>query len=536
VTPTLEIDPHRLLADLDALARIGGRPDGGVDRVAGTPADQEARRWLAARMREAGLEPRTDAAGNLLARTPGAPGPWLLAGSHTDTVPAGGRLDGAYGVIAALEALRTLREAGHPRAGEIEIVSFHDEEGVHGAGLTGSRALAEDPHREDLLACVELHIEQGPRLEAEGLELGVVEAIVAIERWDVRLTGAANHAGTTPMAMRRDAGRAAARVVAGLRELLHDVDPEMVGNAGEIAFLPGAPNVVPGEARLTVELRAEAGDTLDRAAAALHERVRRVAAEERCAAELRPLGRHPGARMDPGVVAALEAVCERGGARWRRMVSGAGHDAGALAARLPAGMLFVPSAGGVSHSPAEHTDGALLVRGAQALLEGILEVLERERPAGLDRLNRQPAQEAERAFLACCGSRRWASAMTARRPYPTARALSAAADAEWSALGDEDRRQAFAAHARIGEHAEAHSEQRAVAGAAPEILAALADGNRRYEERFGRVFLVRAAGRTADEMLALLRRRLDNDPETELRVAAAEQAAITRLRLERMLA
>jgi beta-ureidopropionase / N-carbamoyl-L-amino-acid hydrolase len=536
----LRIDADRLLADLAALARIGGRPDGGVDRVAGTPADEEARRWLTARMRDAGLEPLRDDAGNLLATVPGSAGPWLLAGSHTDTVPAGGRLDGAYGVVAALEVLRTLHESAHPRAHEVEVVSFFGEEGVALPGLAGSRPLAAGPHAADLVAYLELHIEQGPRLEAGGQDLGVVEAIVAMGRWDARVAGAANHAGTTPMAMRRDAGRAAARLVAGLRELLHDVDPEMVGNVGEIAFLPGAANVVPGEARMTIELRAAGEATLDRAAGAVRRRLDEIAAEEGCEATLVGRGVRAGARMDPDVVAALVAVCERSGGRWRRLVSGAGHDAGALAARVPAGMLFVPSAGGVSHSPREHTGDAHLVRGAQALLEAVLGVLERERPAALVRLNALTPADAVRELRDCCASARWAAAVAAGRPYPAVRALYAAADAAWWALGEPDWHEAFAAHPRIGErhHPDdrAQREQRGVDGASPETLAALAEGNRRYEERFGRVFLVRADGRGAGEMLALLRQRLDNDPATELRIAAGEQARITRLRLERLLA
>jgi len=537
--PAPRINPDRLLADLAELARIGGRLDGGVDRVAGSHADHAARRWLAARMNDAGLDPRIDDAGNVLATTPGSQGPWLLAGSHTDTVPAGGRLDGAYGVIAALEALRTLHEAGHPRAAEVEVVSFFGEEGVSGPGLAGSRPLAASPHAADLIGYLELHIEQGPRLEAERLELGVVEAIVAVGRWEAHLTGAANHAGTTPMAMRRDAGRAAARVIAGLRELLHDVDPEMVGNVGQIAFQPGAHNVVPGEAHFVVELRAASQDTLDRAAAALRRRFDAIAAEEGCTAQVEARGVIPAARMDPSVVAALEHVCERQGRPWRRLPSGAGHDAGALADRVPAGMLFVPSAGGVSHSPLEHTDDALLVQGAQALLDGVLLVLDRERPTGLRSLNELPPDEAERAFRAANASRRWAAAMAAGRPYPTTRALQATAEREWWALAEPDRQEAFAAHPRIGEQstvdATARAEQHRVADADARTLAALAEGNRRYEERFGRVFLVRAAGRSADEMLALLHQRLDNDPEAELRVAAAEQAAITRLRLDSLI-
>jgi N-carbamoyl-L-amino-acid hydrolase len=529
----LTIDADRLLADLAALARIGGRPDGGVDRVAGSPADLEARRWLAGRMRDAGLEPRTDATGSVLARTPGSTGPWLLAGSHTDTVPAGGRLDGAYGVIAALEVLRTLHESGHPLAAEVEIVSFYGEEGVSAPGLMGSCALLDDPHAADLLGYLELHIEQGPRLEAEGLELAVVEAIVAFGRWEARVTGAANHAGTTPMAMRHDAGRAAATIVAGLRELLGGVDPEMVGNVGRIEFLPGAPNVVPGEARMVVELRAARPETVDAAAQAVRRRLDEAAAAEGCTAELRPLGAHAGARMDPDVIAALERVCERRGRPWRRLASGAGHDAGAMAPRVPAGMLFVPSAGGVSHSPREHTDDGLLVAGAQALLEGVLEVLDHERPRALLRLDDLPPDEAERELLACCASRRWAAAMAAGRPYATARLLHRAAADRWWALTAADWREAFAAHARIG--AAAGGEQAGIAGASQETLAALAEGNRRYVERFGHQFIVRAAGRSATEMLSLLHQRLGSDPEAELRIAAGEQADITRLRLERLL-
>jgi 2-oxo-4-hydroxy-4-carboxy-5-ureidoimidazoline decarboxylase len=284
---------------------------------------------------------------------------------------------------------------------------------------------------------------------------------------------------------------------------------------------------------MVVELRAAGRETVRRAAQAVRRRLEQVAAAEGCAAELRPLGTPDGARMDPAVIAALERVCERQGRPWRRLASGAGHDAGAMAAHVPAGMLFVPSADGVSHSPREHTGDALLVAGAQALLEGVLEVLDHERPAALGRLNSLPPDEAERELVACCASRRWAAAVTAGRPYPTARALRRAAADRWWALTAADWRDAFAAHPRIG--AAASGEQAGVATASPETLAALAEGNRRYEERFGHLFIVRAAGRGAAEMLAQLRERLANDPETELRTAAAEQSAITRLRLERLL-
>jgi N-carbamoyl-L-amino-acid hydrolase len=532
------ISRDRLLGDLATLASIGGRPDGGVDRVAGSPADQEARRWLRTRMGEAGLDAGIDADGNVLGRLPGSTGPWLLLGSHTDTVPAGGRLDGAYGAIAALEVLRTLADAGHPLASSLEVVSFHDEEGVHSGGLTGSRALAAGAHAEHLLGYLELHIEQGPVLETGGLALGVVEGIVGIDRWDVRVLGEPNHAGTTPMAMRRDAGRVAARVVGELRELLAAVDPEMVGNAGELHLLPGAPNVVPGEARLTIELRSLRSSVLDRAADALRHRLREVARDEGCTVEMARRSALEPAPLTPAVVGALDRVCERLGRPWRRLVSGAGHDAMAMAGRVPAGMLFVPSRGGVSHAPNEHTDDDLLVLGAQALLEGALETAAAllEVPASLERLNALSEEAATAELLGACASGRWAAAVVAGRPYPTLHALFTAAEAAWWALEEPDWREAFAAHPRIGERERADAterrEQAGVASADAATLAQLAAANRRYEERFGHVFLVCASGRTAEAMLADLRRRLVNEPNAELLVAAGEQAKITRLRLE----
>jgi N-carbamoyl-L-amino-acid hydrolase len=374
---TPRISAKRLLGDLAELARIGGRPDGGVDRVAGSAADLEGRRWLAGRIQAAGLEPRTDEAGNVFGRVPGSRGPWLLLGSHTDTVPAGGRLDGAYGVIAGLEVLRSLHEAGHPAAERLEVVSFFDEEGVGaGGGLLGSTHLCASPHAAELIGYLELHIEQGPRLESAGHDLGVVEGIVGIDRWDVLIEGAANHAGTTPYSMRRDAGAAAGRLIHGLRRLVQAVDAEMVANVGELQLLPGAANVVPGEARLVVEMRALDPASLRRAAEAL--RAELVAATEEAGCEFRLTQRSsvPPARMDPRLLGALEAGCAESGRPWRRLVSGAGHDAGRMAEVVPAGMLFVPSHLGVSHSPKEHTDDAFLTLGASVFQHAALKSLE----------------------------------------------------------------------------------------------------------------------------------------------------------------
>ena len=367
------VSADRLLSDLAALAAIGGRPDGGVDRVAGSEADRQARRWVAGALRATGCEVELDALGTVIGRPAGSRGPWLLVGSHTDTVPAGGRLDGAYGVVAALELRRALVEVRHPAAERVAVVDFADEEGVGGGGgVAGSTALAASDAAAGFSGYLELHIEQGPRLEAEGLDLGVVEGIVGIQRWQVRFLGEANHAGTTPLHLRKDAGAAAGRLMAELPHLLPRVDPALVGNAGRLTLAPGAPNVVPGLAELMVELRALEPAPLQEAAEQVRAQALAAAEEFRCTVTLEPAGAVPRALMDADLVARLERACEESGRSWRRLVSGAGHDAGALAGRLPCAMLFVPSRGGVSHSPAEDTDPDHLVLGAQVLLRAVL--------------------------------------------------------------------------------------------------------------------------------------------------------------------
>jgi N-carbamoyl-L-amino-acid hydrolase len=298
-------------------------------------------------------------------------------GSHTDTVPSGGRLDGAYGVIAALETLRALNESGHAAASKVEVVSFHDEEGVAGSGgLTGSRSLLRDPHAGELSGYVEIHIEQGPVLEAAGDEVGVVVGIVGIRRLNVQMVGEANHAGTTPYSARRDAGAAGAKLAWQVREILQRTDATMVGNVGVISFEPGSPNVVPGRATLVVEMRSMSEDSLDQAAEAVAAAAAAAAMDFACKASVEVGFRIEPVSMDPGIVEALSRVCERSGRPWRRMSSGAGHDAGAMATRVPSGMLFVPSHRGVSHSPLEHTDDQLLVHGCRLLLKAVIALTE----------------------------------------------------------------------------------------------------------------------------------------------------------------
>jgi len=406
-----DINGERLLADLRSLSAIGGRPDGGLDRLAWSEADLQARRWFAGRLRDAGLEARTDQALNVFGHAPGAKGPFLLSGSHLDSVPSGGRLDGAYGAVAALEVLRTLHESKDPIAEQVEVVGFADEEGVRfETGLIGSKALCGEldidalrgrsdwagtpipevlkaagvdlermndatTHLNQLDRFLELHIEQGPRMEASGTELGVVTGIVNVHRQEVQITGRQNHAGTTPMNLRHDAGRAASRVAAELKELVQSIDGEAVANIGVMRFEPGAVNVIPGRADLTVEVRHLDEGVVRQIVRRFEARLAEICGEESCRFETRLLSDVRGAAMDSGIMAALDRVCNDLGRPHRRLWSGAGHDAQVLAKHVPTGMLFTPSRKGISHAPGEGTDDAHLVLGARALLAGVRAVV-----------------------------------------------------------------------------------------------------------------------------------------------------------------
>jgi N-carbamoyl-L-amino-acid hydrolase len=402
-----EINAERLLADLRALSAIGGLADGGVDRLAWSDADLAGRRWFAQRIQEGGLEARLDAALNVFGHVPGTVGPFVLTGSHLDSVPNGGRLDGAYGAVAALEVLRTLVESGDPTAERVEVVGFSDEEGVRLAtGLIGSLALVGEleiaalraskdwrgvpipevlaaagrdvdrlvdaqQHLASIAAFLELHIEQGPRMDAERLDLAVVTGIVGIHRQRIQLVGEQNHAGTTPFRLRHDAGRAAARAAAGLYELVQAVDGEAVANVGFMQFDPGGVNVIPGRASFTLEVRQLDDAIVRRIVDAFGGALQKICDEEGCRVEAELLSWVPPAPMDPAQVDILDRACRDLGREPGRLWSGAGHDAAVLSRHVPTGMLFVPSVGGVSHSPREATSDEHLILGAQALLRAV---------------------------------------------------------------------------------------------------------------------------------------------------------------------
>jgi beta-ureidopropionase / N-carbamoyl-L-amino-acid hydrolase len=400
----VQIDEDLFRADFDELASIGATTAGGVDRPSFGEAHLAARRWFLGRAQAAGLETRVDPAGNHSAVLP-ADGPTLLLGSHLDSVPDGGRYDGALGVVAALHVLLALQ--GHDLPLTLEAIDFTDEEGTV-VGLLGSEALTgvlsdevlRNPRggREALLAgleraglreeslhdarrdpatlagYVELHIEQGPRLERAGAQIGVVTGIVGARSFTLDFRGDSGHAGTTPMDARRDAGLAAASFATAANALVLRDFPESVATVGDMRFHPGAFNIVPGAVRVSLEFRSLERAELDALESALLGEAHAAAARHALGVDVTPVGHWEPTPLDAGVRDAVETAADDLGLTALELSSGAGHDAQALADITPSGMIFVPSAGGISHNPSEHTDWQDCVNGANTLLHTALEL------------------------------------------------------------------------------------------------------------------------------------------------------------------
>ena len=402
------IDPQRLLTDLRRLREFGATGNG-VVRLALSPVDVEARHWLAGRMSEAGLDAAIDGVGTVFGRSR-SPGPALIIGSHSDTQPSGGWMDGAMGVIYGLEIARAFAESKGEQALAVDVASWMDEEGTFSSYI-GSRAfcgeavdgaIAGARNRDGLglgealkragfagrplarlapgrhIAYLEPHIEQGGRLEAAGKRIGVVTSIVGIR--DMRLTfiGQRNHAGTTPMAMRRDAGAAliafAARLNAEFQAL---AGPQTVWTIGRIEFDPGSTSVVPGKAEMLLQFRDGEAACLEKLAKRLGDLVAEADRAGPVSVQLADFDSpvQPVA-MDARLQAQIAEASERnvpGG--WMPMPSGAGHDAQIIAPHLPAGMLFVPSIGGLSHDFGEDTKEADIVLGCQVAAEAAATIL-----------------------------------------------------------------------------------------------------------------------------------------------------------------
>lgn len=412
----LRIDQKRLRNHFEALARIGATPEGGVHRPALGDADIEGRKWLRDHIEHSPLAYTDDPAGNQSAILHGSEKntPHLILGSHLDTVPEGGRFDGALGVLAALEVLLTLKAADYVPPIALEAINFTDEEGTH-IGTLGSRAIAgrltEDDlqrpfqglpafdrgltriglSRKSLLQArrpadriagyLELHIEQGPILAGACFDIGIVTAIVGIGRLTLQFRGRADHAGTTPMALRHDAGRAAGVFIGKAWDVLPGNFPDCVINIGDVQFYPGTFNVVPHTVDLDLEYRAPDARQLGDLHSALIGLAQDVARECRVALETGPAEISPAVSMDRGIQDQFARAANRLDLRHRRMPSGAGHDAQSFADLYPSGMIFIPSVDGRSHGPDEYALWDDCVNGANLLLHAALEVAETYRHA-----------------------------------------------------------------------------------------------------------------------------------------------------------
>ncbi len=409
---TLLVNPDRLKTDFDALAQIGATGDGGVNRPALSEAHLEARRWFLARAVEVGLETQVDSAGNhsAILRSPThLHAHTLLLGSHLDSVPNGGRFDGALGVVAALEALRAVKEAGLSLPFHLEAIDFTDEEGTL-VGLLGSRAitgalsaealksprggraaleaglaraglaeaglLAAQRDLQSLAGYLELHIEQGPRLVQSAISVGVVTGIVGIRSFRLAYHGRANHAGTTPMEARSDASLGASAFVLTAREMVIRDYAGCVVNVGQMAFEPGAFNIIPGLAEFALEFRAPDALQLADLETALLGLAQVVGRQYRLKLSAEPLDTCVPAPMSPRAQAAIASAADSLALTHTALPSGAGHDAQSLAPFTDAGMIFIPSRDGISHSPHEFSEWEACTNGANVLLRAALKMCE----------------------------------------------------------------------------------------------------------------------------------------------------------------
>lgn len=395
------LDGEQLLDDLETLGQIGRTAEGGLLRIAFNADDWAGRHWIAEQLRTLGLTVTTDAAGNTRARYAGREElPAIAIGSHTDTVPNGGLYDGALGVLAGLACVRALHGAGLRLRHPVEIINFVAEEATMAGGTLGSHAIVGsldpqvidqpawdgqlvrthlqgaglDPARLNeaqsaagaYAAFLELHVEQGGRLEDEGIQIGIVEGIVGIRRYLVTYTGYANHAGTTTMDRRQDALVMAAPLIGQVREVA--VRHGIVGTIGKVDVTPGAPNVIPGKVVLHLEIRGLDEAVLDAAETELG------AYAVLQGGNFTRVSTKAAVQADERLLGAFTAAATELGLSHRRLPSGAGHDAMNMATLCPMAMLFVPSQNGVSHSPDEYTAPQDCINGAQVLLRALLQI------------------------------------------------------------------------------------------------------------------------------------------------------------------
>jgi N-carbamoyl-L-amino-acid hydrolase len=403
----LRINPDRLMSRLNKLAEIGRTDDGSCCRLALTDEDRAGRDLVSGWMRELGLEVRVDRIGNIFGLRRGtedaAP---VMTGSHIDTVRTGGRYDGNLGVLGGLEVVQVLNDAGITTRRPLVVGVFTDEEGArfhpdmagsltYAGGLSveelyATRSIDGKLFRDELArigylgdapvplyqphAYVELHIEQGPVLDIEGITIGAVENLQGISWTEVQITGQSNHAGTTPMRLRHDAGYCAAEIGVFARRIAREFGGSQVGTVGSITLHPNLINVIAARARVTVDLRNTDDKMLKQAEQRLADFLAQLARDEGVQIETRSLARFAPVIFDKDVAALIARTAQRLGFSCRPMTSGAGHDAQMIARICPTAMIFVPSVKGISHNPAEHTEPHHLAAGADVLLHTLLEL------------------------------------------------------------------------------------------------------------------------------------------------------------------
>jgi beta-ureidopropionase / N-carbamoyl-L-amino-acid hydrolase len=410
------IDKRRLMRDLNAIGRIGIGDHGSVTRLVFSIKELRSRQVLIHLMRQAGLKIHVDAIGNIFGRLDGADpkAPALLAGSHLDTVIHGGKYDGPVGVIGALEAVRTIRENKITLRAPLEVVCFIGEESSRfGFSTLGSSLVAGEVHPKDLTnavdaqgtkladvlsslgisprnlsrlardpksmkAYLELHIEQGPILEAKAKRIGLVTSIAAPSRFKVIFTGQADHSGTTPMEMRKDALVAAAQLIEYVEKICRKFSSmekgRVVGTVGAMKIEPGVINAVPGRAELSIDIRSTSAQAKDKVARLVKQRGAAIARDRGIAIEVLNIRAEDPVPLDKRLLRVTRQLCDEKAIDYEIMPSGAGHDAMQMAKITPAGMIFIPSRRGISHNPLEWTDPDDIALGAQLLMETMIRV------------------------------------------------------------------------------------------------------------------------------------------------------------------
>ena len=403
---TMRVNGKRIMDHIFALAEFGKNPQGGASRVAYSDADKQGREYVMGLLRNAKLDVATDAAGNLIGRRAGSANNLkpLLIGSHIDTVPEGGNYDGVVGSLGAIEVAQTLAEYHVTTRHPLEVVIFQNEEG----GLIGSRAmdgelsekelelvsrsgktirdgikfiggdvarLAEVRRQKgDIAGYLELHIEQGGILDSEKINIGVVEGIVGINWWDVTIEGFANHAGTTAMNNRQDALLAAAKFIEAVNRIVTSLPGRQVGTVGRINAFPGAPNVIPGKVVLSLELRDLDAVKINMLFEKIQAEAQKIATDSKTKFDFKEINVNIPAPTDPRIRSSISEAARELGLTTKLMPSGAGHDAQDMARLGPVGMIFVPSVGGISHSPREFSRPEDIANGANVLLHTLLKL------------------------------------------------------------------------------------------------------------------------------------------------------------------